>query len=68
MHYFIVFVIISECVKCFNNVFVSSWLFVILILMYAFIVHLLSFLFLDCQADFDVDNVQSRELVNFYVV
>ena len=26
------------CVKCFNNSFVSSWLFVILILMYAFIV------------------------------
>ena len=45
-------------------VFVSSWLFfVILILVYAFIVLLL---FLDCQADFDVDNVQRRELVNVY--
>ena len=24
--------------------------------------------FFDCQADFDVDNVQRRELVNFYGV
>ena len=41
---------------------------VILILMYAFIVLVLFFFFFDCQADFDVDNVQRRELVNFYGV
>ena len=41
----------------------SSWLFVMLILMYAFIV-LVLFWGGDCQADFDVDNVQRRELVN----
>ena len=39
--------------------------FVILILMYAFII---LFFFFDCQADFDVDNVQRRELVNCYGV
>ena len=36
--------------------------FVILILMYAFTVLVCVF---DCQADFDVDNVQRREVVNF---
>ena len=46
--------------------FVSPWLFlVILILIFAFIVLAL---FFDCQADFDVDNVQRRELVIFYGV
>ena len=40
------------------------FLFVILILIYAFIVLVL----FDCQADFDVDNVQRRKLVNFYGV
>ena len=38
---------------------VSSWLFVMLILMYSFIVLVL----FDCQVDFDADNVQRRELV-----
>ena len=37
----------------------------VLILMYAFIVLVLFFY---CQADFDVDNVQRRELVIFYGV
>ena len=43
---------------------------VILILMYAFkaLVLFLFFVVVDCQADFDVDNVQRRELVNFYGV
>ena len=36
-----------------------------LILMCAFIVHVL---FFDCQVDFDVDNVQRREFVDFYGV
>ena len=50
----------------FNYLFlVSSRLFVILILMYAFIELALHF---DCQAGFDFDNVQRRELVNIYVV
>ncbi len=40
----------------------SSWLFVMLILMYAFIV-----LVLYCQVDFDVDNVHAAA-VNFYGV
>ena len=35
-----------------------------LILMYAFI----KLVFFDCQVDFDVDNVQRRELVNLYGV
>ena len=43
------------------------FLVVILILMYAFIVLVLFFFFF-CQADFDVDNVQRRELVNLYGV
>ena len=38
---------------------------VILILMYAFIVLVL---FSHCQVDFDVNNVQRRELVNLYGV
>ena len=37
MHYFIVLVIISVCVKCFNNLFHPGF-FVISILMYAFVV------------------------------
>ena len=58
---------------CFFNFYfyffnwVSTWLFVVvvnLILMYAFIVLVL----FDCQADFDADNVQRRELVIFYGV
>ena len=70
MHYFIGLLIISVCVKCFDidvRIYVtrlllpffsfSSW---ILILMYAVTV----LVFSDCQADFDVDNVQRRELVN----
>ena len=44
--------------------FILSWLFVMLILMYEFIVLML--FFLNCQVDFDVDNVQRRELVNIY--
>ena len=36
-----------------------------LIVMYEFIILVL---FLYCQVDFDVDNVQRRELVNFYGV
>ena len=43
---------------------VSSWLFVMLILMYAFI----KLVFFDCQVDFDVDNVKRHELINFYRV
>ena len=40
-----------------------------LILMCAFIVHVLFFFFFfDCQVDFDVDNVQHREFVDFYGV
>ena len=39
-----------------------------LIVMYAFIVLVPFCLFVDCQADFDVDNVQRRELVMFYGV
>ena len=65
MHYFIVLVIISVCVKCFNNFFVSSWLFChfdIDVCIYS------NCPFFDCQADFDVDNVQCRELVNSYGV
>ena len=42
--------------------------FVILILMYAFIVLVLFVVVVDCKADFDVDNVQRRELVIFYGV
>ena len=77
MHYFIVLVIISVCVKCFNIdvriygtllFFFHPGFFVILILMYAFIVLVLFVVVVDCQADFDVDNVQRRELVNFYGV
>ena len=30
--------------------------------------HLQYLYFFDCQADFDVDNVQRREVVNFYGV
>ena len=45
---------------------------VILILMYAFIVLVLFVVVVvvvvDCKADFDVDNVQRRELVNVYGV
>ena len=44
---------------CLFVFFVSCWLFVMLILINALIV-------LDCQADFDVDNIQCRELVNLY--
>ena len=40
--------------------------FVILILMCAFIALVL--FFFGCRADFDIDNVQRRELVNFYGV
>ena len=36
--------------------------------MYAFIVLVLFVVVVDCQADFDVDNVQRRELVKFYGV
>ena len=68
MHYFIGPVIISVCVKCFNidvriygTLLILAFFVVILIFMYAFIV-VLSFC---CEADFDVDNVQRRELVNF---
>ena len=66
------------CVKCFNIdvriysffypsavVVVSSWLFChfdIDVCIYS------SCTFFDCQADFDVDNVQRRELVNVYRV
>ena len=78
MHYFIGHLIISVCVKCFDIdvriygtllllpfflfcfVFVPPAFFGFLILMYAFIVLVL----FGCQADFDVDNVQRRELVN----
>ena len=52
------------CVKCFNNfVVVLSWLFFchfdIDVCIYS------TCTFFDCQADFDVDNVQRRELVIF---
>ena len=39
-----------------------------LILMYAFIVLVPFCLFVDCQADFDIDKIQRRELVNVYGV
>ena len=62
MHYFIVLVIISVCVKCFNIFwFVSSWYFC------CFDIDVCSTCtFFDCQVDFDVDNVQRCELVDFY--
>ena len=44
-------------------------LYCVLFYWYLFIVIVLFFiLFFYCQADFDVDNVQRRELVNFYGV
>ena len=76
MHYFIVLVIISVYVKCFNievricffftlkkkKKLVSTWLFC------QFDIDVCIYSIFDCQADFDVDNVQRRELVNFYGV
>ena len=47
---------------------VSSWHFVMLIVMYAFIVLVPFCLFVDCQADFDIDKIQRRELVNVHGV
>ena len=47
--------------------FVSSWLFGhfdIDICIYSTCTFFLLFFFFDCQADFDFDNVQRRELVN----
>ena len=55
--------IYSTCASspfCFR-LFVSSKLFVMLILMYAFIILAL---FKNCQMDFDADNVQRHELVH----
>ena len=65
--------ILSPPPPFFSFFFLSSWIFVvvILILMYAFIVLVLFVVVVvvvDCKADFDVDNVQRRELVNFYGV
>ena len=50
-----------SCPKDRERVKFHPGFFVILILIYAFIVLVL----FDCQVDFDVDNIQHRELVNF---
>ena len=64
---FCLFFVSFVCFVCLFCLFVffRPGFFVILILMYAFTVLVL---FLDCQADFAVDNVQRRELVNVYGV
>ena len=65
MHYFIVLVIISVCVKCFNNFLFHPGFFChfdIDVCIYS------TCTFFYCQADFDVDNIQRRELVNIYGV
>ena len=48
--------------------FAHPGFFVILILMYLYLYFHVVVVVVRCQADFDVDNVQRRELVSFYGV
>ena len=65
---FLITEFLTELVLFIMTVLLSKWTGSFFFFCVFFFLLILAFFVVDCQADLDVDNVQRRELVNFYGV